>query len=288
MFDSYTGLSSSDYPYFNYKNVTHPSYQVHPYVWNFVEKNKETVNSLLTVFYSAAVDDLEMHRISLCCDAYYGEYGQPIDRWRFPDTLDYTGYTTEYESGDHIQQDTGIYSEVVDYTGMFYPPAVEYLSANAGYFDRCVMSIRDAETKKSTKTFIVKQLSGNIIDHIDVKTEKTAGIPAYNFVSPEKTFSRISAAMRYYAVDDQTVKDAISGYFSALDSASWTASGCADAVVSAIPETFYGMFYRHLSWNREQYEIQRDWVADQLEEYWSGDGSVTRISDIMKPAPLSD
>ena len=37
-FLQYSGTEFGDDPYFNHKNLTHPSYQIHPYLFNFVKK----------------------------------------------------------------------------------------------------------------------------------------------------------------------------------------------------------------------------------------------------------
>lgn len=33
----YNGLCANSDIYYNYKNVTHPSRQYHPYLWNFID-----------------------------------------------------------------------------------------------------------------------------------------------------------------------------------------------------------------------------------------------------------
>ena len=38
LFLTYGGRSFCYDPYYNMRNVTHPSYQIHPYMWNFVKK----------------------------------------------------------------------------------------------------------------------------------------------------------------------------------------------------------------------------------------------------------
>jgi hypothetical protein len=38
MFAQFTGNSKVGIlPYYNHKNITHPSYQIHPYLYNFIE-----------------------------------------------------------------------------------------------------------------------------------------------------------------------------------------------------------------------------------------------------------
>ena len=64
MFLTYTGIQSeSYYPYYPQSNQAHPSYQIHPFLWNFVLKDKRGFNQLAKVFNSIAVDEREDGRI---------------------------------------------------------------------------------------------------------------------------------------------------------------------------------------------------------------------------------
>lgn len=102
MFLTYGGLSTCYYPYYNTKNVTHPSYQVHPFLWNFVKKDSSTQNIVKSAFESITVEQLEEENIKRYADEYFGEYGNVIDKWRHPELNDYTGYTTGYENSQHV------------------------------------------------------------------------------------------------------------------------------------------------------------------------------------------
>lgn len=39
-FKMYNGLCSDSDIYYNYKNITHPSKQYHPYLWNFINSDE--------------------------------------------------------------------------------------------------------------------------------------------------------------------------------------------------------------------------------------------------------
>lgn len=69
-------------------------------------------------------DELEADAIAGVIDNYIGKFGNLIDVWR-THINDFTGYKTRYESSTHICKYTGISSEVVDYDGAFYPPALD-------------------------------------------------------------------------------------------------------------------------------------------------------------------
>lgn len=133
LFQNYTGLSFvADDPYYNHKNQTHPSYQVHPFLWNFIEKNivDSALDSISQIVTSIDVEELEGEAAQFSIDSYIGQFGQMIDVWRHG-LPDLTGYRTRYETSNHLCRYTDVYSEVVDYDGAFYPPAlVEFLDGN--------------------------------------------------------------------------------------------------------------------------------------------------------------
>ena len=99
LFKTYGGTSACYDPYYNYKNIAHPSFQV---LYN---------------------EKLERLQIRKYIDGIIGEFGQIVNIWQ-NNMTDSTGYTTRYEINAHT--DEGVeYSPVVDYDGGFYPPAVE-------------------------------------------------------------------------------------------------------------------------------------------------------------------
>lgn len=58
MFLTYGGRSFCYYPYYNHKNIVHSSYQVHPFMWNFIGRDLAS-NAIRRTFYSVNVDELE-------------------------------------------------------------------------------------------------------------------------------------------------------------------------------------------------------------------------------------
>ena len=61
-------------PYYNIKNQTHPTYQVHPYLWNIVKKmNGQSL--LESGFKSIVVDELEDMNFSSNASKYFGDFG---------------------------------------------------------------------------------------------------------------------------------------------------------------------------------------------------------------------
>ena len=59
-------------------------------------------------------------------DKYIGEFGNVISVWS-NNMKDFTSYSTRYESSNHICRYTTKFSEMVDYDGAFYPPALDAL-----------------------------------------------------------------------------------------------------------------------------------------------------------------
>lgn len=126
LFKTYSGIPSIAYdPYYNYKNQTHPSYQIHPFLWNFEEYENAigAFNSLAKQIASIDYEELESVNVKEAISKLIGEYGNVIDVWKF-NINDFSGYQTRYEGSDHVCQYTSKWSEVVDYDGAFYPPAL--------------------------------------------------------------------------------------------------------------------------------------------------------------------
>ena len=144
MFQNYTGMTAKTIsadkliaadPYYNYKNVTHPSYQIHPFLWNFSENIvvQHAIDVVSRVFADINIAALEGALVQSNLDKYIGQFGNVIDIWK-NNTRDFTSYTTRYEQSDHVCRYTSEWSEVVDYDGAFYPPALStYLAGDKSY-----------------------------------------------------------------------------------------------------------------------------------------------------------
>ena len=121
---TYSGLSSGAQPYHNWKNVTHPSWQVHPYLKNFIEKS-DTDNVIETTYNITAnsfrLAAMRTPKISVCV----GIAGEILNLWRYK-TEDFSGYLTRYELGRQSLLKWNMEpSPVVNYDGLFYPDAVD-------------------------------------------------------------------------------------------------------------------------------------------------------------------
>lgn len=152
---TYGGLSDSYDPYYNHKNKTHPSFQVHPFMYNFVEKPTTRVQEISYKFARLFNEDFDKDYIRSAIDKYIGECGQAIDLWK-NNAVDYTGYVTRYEASNHYDSFTNEYSEVVDYDGLFYPPALEDL---AKHKDKFITSLSSCMTRHDIADMLVKDLN---------------------------------------------------------------------------------------------------------------------------------
>ena len=134
LFRNYSGVPElATDPYYNLKNQTHPSYQIHPFMWNFIERYPfDTVLVQMSKhIVSLSYDVLESSNIAHTIDTLLGKFGNVIDVWK-NNIPDFTGYITKYEDSNHIARYTGRWSEVVGYEGAFYPPALEkYLKSQS-------------------------------------------------------------------------------------------------------------------------------------------------------------
>lgn len=107
-------------------------------MWKFVEKSSYTTAIISKLFSSASVNDLELETIRDNADKYFGEFGQSIGIWKHFGSLDYSGYITDYEYSKHASTRSTLTSEVVDYDGSFYPPAVDMLLSS---YSDCMTSL---------------------------------------------------------------------------------------------------------------------------------------------------
>ena len=178
MFLRLGGKDMCFYPYWNFKNTIHPSYQIHPFLWNFVEKT-DTRDTVKEVFYSHNVDELLSSKISAYIDRLLGEYGEIVDKWRFPDIRDFSGYSSKYEKSRHAPGKYMKFSEVVDYEGPFYPPAIDHMKAAGSDFGRILKSIVGGYT------------SMTISEDIKSSTRIRDMLASGTAVAPESLFAEI-------------------------------------------------------------------------------------------------
>ena len=121
----YKGTDYAYYPWYNYKNQTYPTYQAHPYLYNFIQ-HENTGSPIENAFYGNSNEDLIYELQTENISVYLGELGNILRVWR-NGNFDYSGYKSRYERSFHnygTSNSTGLYS-VTHYDGIFYPPAID-------------------------------------------------------------------------------------------------------------------------------------------------------------------
>ena len=121
----YHGMDVAYYPWYNYKNQDFPTFQSHPYLYNFIEHNDESY-PIENAFYGNANADLIYELQSENLSVYLSSYGNIRRVWR-NSIFDYSGYKSRYENSTHsygVSNSNGLYS-VTHYDGLFYPPAID-------------------------------------------------------------------------------------------------------------------------------------------------------------------
>lgn len=129
MFLKYNGTEIGWNPYFNWKNETHSSYQVHPYLYNFVEHNNSLINTVKNAFYNDANENLISVLLTPEISTHIGEVGNILNIWK-DDIIDYSGYRSRYEINNQSKDND--YIDIANYyDGIFYPEAVAEFALSA-------------------------------------------------------------------------------------------------------------------------------------------------------------
>lgn len=234
------------YPYYNFKNTIHPSYQIHPFMWNLVEKTG-LQDLVRETFYSHNVTELEEERAASYIDNILGEYGQVIDKWRYPDVWDFSGYTSRYEKSRHSPGTMVGFSEVVDYDGPFYPPAIEYLVRNGT--GSAVSSLVGGHTSETIKDSISDDptLKRALSGYAQSPTDQKAG----------EILSSLSWVSLVTEVSESQLSSAVWKYLSETNSMDLGTYGLGQAVGNLVGSTFFERFYYHLQMSQDK----REYVA---------------------------
>lgn len=250
-------------PYYNIKNQTHPSYQVHPYLWNIVKKIQgQTL--LGSGFKSTVVSELEEANFDANVKKYFGEFKETINTWRAaPNGLvDWSGYVSRYERSPNTTA-AGIVNEVVDYDGIFYPPAVEEFVALSS---TCISSVNNQKTSRKLASDIMRDVNAKLASNQD-------GVSAL-FMFDEETEKITHQSILDYAdtresvanyTDPTTIDASLDDQFIGKDLSSVSVAAVASAVNAAIPATFFEKYYQHL----QLPDSQLKFISQQLTEYAS-------------------
>ena len=271
LFLAYGGQNFCYDPYYNMRNTVHPSYQVHPYLWNFIRKMNS--DSLIeSGFQTKAVDELEEDNVNSFINEYLNQYGMTINNWINSNKglIDYTGYLSRYEMSENYSPATGLQNEVVDYDGAFYPPAISAFRKNR---DVCINSVKYQYSKTDCLVQIAKSIPNDISSYLTLSGDQDFTISSeeiYQFVGEAITsFLDISLEDVKAVIDDCLI-----GYPLSVA----TESRIVNAFKDYSSSSFYEKYYKHLNLSDSEYQK----IARQLDEY--GD----QIVSITNPAYIAD
>lgn len=119
----YNGTDIGYDPFYNYKNTAYSSYQIHPYLYNFVEKSN-LVYPLANNFFISFGEDYEKELYEKGIDNVLGKFGNIKNLWK-SGMFDWTGYQSKYERQADVENfTTGSTNPNIGFTGLFYPPAI--------------------------------------------------------------------------------------------------------------------------------------------------------------------
>ncbi len=265
LFLSYGGREFCYDPYYNIKNQTHPSYQIHPYLWGFTEK-LDTQTLLESGFKSAVVEELEEDVVTQHLRKYVGEFGQTLSTWYNAKNglTDYSGYLSRYERSSNFTQNTGILNEVVDYDGAFYPPAVEEL---VSYQDECIACV-SAQMSRSTlvDSFTEKLQAAALSDYLELSapTDYDEEVNDNLIIVGQTIWDKLLADEASKFIPDSGGKQILDGLLVGTSLSALRVAKITSALNSGLPATFFDRYYRHLGLSEAQYQR----IASQLTEYF--------------------
>ena len=121
----YTGNTNSENPFYYYDNTIHPSYQIHPFLSNFMEVYDFSypIQNIATI----AKDEI-LQLVKNKIDQYIDDDGYIIHMWKNPLGAN-QDYMSRYESATNIN-DVLIEDPKVAYDGIFYPLALNLISSD--------------------------------------------------------------------------------------------------------------------------------------------------------------
>lgn len=170
----YSGQPVGFDPVYNYKNKTHSSYQIHPYLFNFVEKSN-FVYPVANLFYNAISEGYEQQLVADKIDTVIGKCGQTLDAWK-TNSYDYSGYMSRYEASTHFSSgNSSKLNPTASYDGLFYEPAL------AQYINNPQAFINAVKTNSTASYYYTLNLSNE--DLLKVVNQLTQYYSAINEVA---------------------------------------------------------------------------------------------------------
>lgn len=129
----YNGTEIGYDPFYCYSNMAYSSYQIHPYLYNFVEKSTITY-PLASNFFAMFSDYYEREIYSIGIDNMLGKFGNIKELWK-NGMFDWTSYQSKYEKdASRAKFNDGSINPNIGFTGLFYPPAIDAFLNNRDQF----------------------------------------------------------------------------------------------------------------------------------------------------------
>lgn len=94
----YSGSTIGQSPYYNYKNLTHPSFQLHQYIYNFTKYvyNRFSLENLFLNAEAVYAEDVQNN-----IESFIDKVGNVINKW-IAGRFDFTGYNSDYETSNPV------------------------------------------------------------------------------------------------------------------------------------------------------------------------------------------
>lgn len=246
-------------------------------MWNLVEKDELNLQEISRKFFSANVAALEWNKIVQKADQYYGKFGQIINKWQHPELLDYSGYTSRYEASYHSSTDSRLTSEVIDYDGPFYPPAIQFLLSSD--IEKCANSVLSATTSQKVYDSIIydqEMVNYEIYDYVRFEEVSKDGVVQMVYHDCDRLISRISASIvSSMQIEIGDISSIVVSYVESRIYPQHTWNGLAAHLSVNVPQSFYQRFYQHLGLNKSDHLMERKLIHDQILEYWEQISSIT-------------
>ena len=273
MFLTYGGRDFCYDPYYNINNQTHPSYQIHPYLWNFVEK-LDTQTMIESGFKSKTINELEEDLVASHITGYIGNFGETINTWlnAKKGLVDYSGYLTRYEMNNNFIPKVGIVGEVADYDGGFYPPAVSYFNK---YRENAISSIATQTTRATLANSLSRDFPTNLTAYLELSAAPDFDeIENANWIVTGQTLWKdfFKETVDLY-IPNQNGDGILNDYLVGMDLSAVSKSSIIEHFENSLEPTFFEKYYKNLDLPTSEYTK----IANQLVEY--GD----RISEITTP-----
>lgn len=278
MFLTYGGRDFCYDPYYNIKNQTHPSYQIHPYLWNFVEK-LDTQTMVEAGFKSRSVDELEEDLVVQNIGNYVGEFGETLNTWfnTRKGLVDYSGYLSRYEMNNNFLPKVGIVGEVADYDGGFYPPAVDFFNKHK---DQCIASISAKATRASVVDDLKEVFPAQLTSYLELSApaDFKEDLNENLVVVGQSLWDDVFKDQVEAYIPDQDGNAILNSYLVGSYLSSVTKTGILEHLEESLEPSFFEKYYKNLGLPTTEY-IR---IANQLYEYKE------RISEITLPTSEQD